>query len=200
MTIVHKDITTDSIKVEIQRDIKTGDGGNDFDVNSEINNVIYSYTDEETPEKHTNTYGYVAVDFSKTDGGIIERSRWGDGTFMWHQHGMAIIWTIICDVLIFIGKYLKKYKRWFDIHAWSFLVLGICSWILTQSAPETDRRRLLTIRDLAEGEINVMESWAKPGLHESSATIGNLLTVVLIFQGLVLRFVIALDKRYKFLP
>jgi hypothetical protein len=182
LTVVHKEITADSIKVELKRKIKTGDTGKDFDINDTVNNIIYSYTDSDAPEKHTSSYGFVPVDFSKVDGGSIERSKWGDGTFMVHQHGMTIIWTIVCDVLIFIGKFLKKYKRWFDVHAWCFLILVVTSAILALNAPhfDEDRRRILMIRDLAEGEINVIESWASSEWHERGALLGHFCAYILI--------------------
>ena len=107
---------------------------------------------------------------------------------------MTLIWTIVCDVLIFVGKYLKKFNRWFDVHAWVFLALGICSAIFTSMAPDyevggDDRRlRMLALTDLSDNERILLESWGNSGLHETTGGLGNIITYILIIQGLFLRF------------
>lgn len=197
-TLEHKEATTDSLKVQIRRKKITGETASDLDVDLNVNKIIYSYTSNDVPEQHSTKYGVVQVDFSDATGGSFARSKWGDGSFMVHEHGMTIIWTIVCDVLIFVGKYLKKYKRWFDIHAWTFFALGICSAIFTTMAPHDRRRRMLMPRDLAEGEVQVIEFWAKGDLHKTTGGAGNIITFILIAQGLLLRFMIALENRYFF--
>ena len=199
ITIEHKEATATSLKVQFRRKKVTGDTANDRDITNLVNNIIYSYTDADIPAKHTSKYGFTAVDFSMGDGGAItiKRSKWGDGTFMAHQHGLIIIWTVVCDILILIGKYLKKFKWWFDIHGWIFVALGITSGILTSQAPDF-KPRILEWRDLAEGEVNYIESWAKKDLHKRTGGITNVITYIMIIQGILMRFVIALDNRKFF--
>ena len=125
---------------------------------------------------------------------MIPRSKWGDGTFMIHEHGMVIIWTILCDSLIFVGKYLKKYKRWFDIHAWIFLTLGLLSLFFTQYAPK-NIKKLIAMADLSPYEVDFIEGWAKKKLHKNMGGLGNLITLSMIVQGVLMRFMIALEKK-----
>ena len=204
ITVEHKEATPTSLKVQIRRPKSTGDS-NDRAITDTTNDILYSYTSNDTPEVHSSNYGSVNVDLSKSDGGLSSvattRSKWGNGTFMAHEHGMTLNWTIICDILIVVGKYLKKFNRWFDVHAWTFFALGITTAILTANAPKGGKGgdRMLGYRDLADGEINVLTGWAKKDLHETTGMIGNIITYVMIVQGLIIRFVIALDKRKKHL-
>jgi hypothetical protein len=109
------------------------------------------------------------------------------------------MWTIGCDVLIVVGKYLKKFNRWFDVHAWIFMAIGITSGLLSISSGKKKDYRVLQDGDLSSGEKLVLTSWAKKETHNTLGQIANILTYVLIIQGLVLRFMIAVQKRYKHL-
>ena len=101
-----------------------------------------------------------------------------------------------------MGKHLKKKNRYFDIHAWSFLALGILSVILVNFAPEDDHHhkkhsaesRILALRDLADGEITVISSWAKGSLHKLTGKAANIITLLMILQGMFMRFMIVSRK------
>ena len=133
--LIASQITPNSFKVEVTRPMEDKDK---FDMKFVygVNYIIYSFTDNNMGEKHKMYHGVVPVDFTKKDGGSLtyKQSPFGDG-FMPHQHGMIIIWTILADLLILVGKFMKTGGRGFDIHAWSFLILICLSIYLASLAP-----------------------------------------------------------------
>lgn len=78
------------------------------------------------------------------------------------------------------------------------MALGIASGLLSISSGKKKDYRILQ-DDLSSGEKLVLTSWAKQETHNTLGRISNILTYVLIIQGLVLRFMIALEKRYSHL-
>lgn len=127
--------------MQFRRPKKSSDPEKSYRVADTVNSMIYAYTDSDSPQKHKDHFGSFTVDLSKGEDGqtkTANKSSYGDGSFMLHQHGMPIIWTLVCDSLIVVGKHLKKKNRYFDIHAWSFFLLGIISVILVNFAPEDD--------------------------------------------------------------
>lgn len=105
----------------------------DFAIREGLNDILYSYTDSDVPEKHKDKFGWLQVDFNSDKAGGKDRSSLGDGSFMPHEHGLLLIWTVGCDLLILLVRNMKRF-RWFDIHAWTFMALGIASGILTKQA------------------------------------------------------------------
>ena len=95
LILEHKEATPNSLKVQFRRPKKIVDGGdNNFTVSDTINDMIYAFTESDYPQKHKDDFGSFVLDFSK--GGDIDtpasrRSKFGDGTFMLHQHGMPIV-------------------------------------------------------------------------------------------------------------
>lgn len=154
--------------------------------------MIYAYTDSGSPQKHKDHFGSFLVDLSKGEEDQIltaQNSKFGDGSFMFHQHGMPILWTLICDRLIVVGKHLKKKNRYFDIHAWSFFVLGIVSVILVNFAPDdhhhdhknkVQKSSMIGLRTLTESEIMVISSWAKGSVHKFTGKASNIITLLMI--------------------
>jgi hypothetical protein len=69
--------------------------------------------------------------------------KWG-GEWDWHKHGQAILWTIVCDTLIIVGRHMKKQNKYFDIHAWGFFLLAVASIINVRVfSPLRGSRRML---------------------------------------------------------
>lgn len=203
--LVKKEATANSLKVELTREL-TGSGLRE--ITKTQNDFIWSKTQNDVPEEHKATAdrGVTRVDMSDDSGGnlTIEKNPWGDGSFMIHEHGHLLLWTIIADTLIIIGKYFKGFNRYFDIHTWTFFVLTFVNLLFSYQAPDDRRRR----RILTEGSIYgsmrlshkerlLAEALADDDLHETFASLTILMTFVITISGLILRFAIALDKRVK---
>lgn len=210
--VVHKVATPTSLKVEILRDLNPGNGLKTI-IDGE-NAFIWSMTSSDVAVQHqtSSDRNKLAIDLKDKTGGNIKLkvNPWGDGTFMIHQHGHLILWTLIADTLIIIGKYWKSFNRWFDVHAWSFLAVAILNLIFSYQAPDDDHRRILQEkRDLGvfipvnshftERERILAQSLADGELHETFAGGCIIFTYAIVVSGLILRFVIALEKRVKWL-
>lgn len=188
------------LRVQIRRPVKSFNS-DDFAIREDFNDVIYSYTESDFPEKHKEKFGWVKIDFKAGSGGGADRSSLGDGSFMPHEHGLALIWTVVCDSLILIVRNLKRF-RWFEIHAWTFFALGIASGILTRQAKTfklvQQNQRVLQHRDLTSEEASFVLAWANKDLHGTVGQIANILVYIMMAQGILMRFMIAISKRKSF--
>ena len=116
---------------------------------------------------------------------------------------MIIIWTIICDLLIVLGKNLKFLTRYFDAHSFSFLVLIILSYsfILAGPGKPSDDRRILEeiIRrnNVSHGERILASALADRDIHTLGSLALNVSIFFLLVFGSILRFAIALATRFK---
>lgn len=52
--------------------------------------------------------------------------------FLWHQHGLLIIWTILADIMIIGVRYAKTKPNYFIIHAWIFTLIFILTFVLVK--------------------------------------------------------------------
>lgn len=175
--IVEKSLNSSGFKVEIKRSaIATEKIDRTYSLIK--TNVIYSYTDREIMEEHSGRgsgYGTKIVDFATgevTNDGL----RWGDGTYMTHQHTQLLLWTVVVDIFIPVGRYLRRYNRFFDGHSWPLLAVLVLS---------------LIFRDVKKTDGS-LESFKDA--HEAMATILIFLSAMIILNGIVLRVVIEFDK------
>lgn len=133
----------------------------------------------------------------------ILSTAFGDGQFMLHEHGHLILWTVVADTLIVVGKYWKSFSRWFDVHTWAFVLVLILNQICVNAAPKSEEHeeRILEIYSnapqLSKNERILASALESVELHKVTAALTILPFVIITLTGLVLRFAIALDKRYK---
>ncbi len=192
--------SADGFTVEFERPLTTGDS-NDKVISAKVTPIIYSYTDNEQVEEHKGTgsaYGVINVDLNSLDGGNI-KSSWYGGKFLLHQHYLIIMWTIVVDIFTIIGKYTKFFTRYFEIHSWSLLMLGVASIIIAisgASGEDESDRRILT--QSSSNERLLASSLADDDLHGLVGFLTNLSTIALIVTGIIMRFGIALGTKYKF--
>ena len=123
-----------------------------------------------------------------------------------HEHGAIIVWTLVADTLIVCGKYMKTFRRSWDVHAWGFVVVTIFTMFIDEFAPQEQgeerrvlRRMLKFKKQMSENERMLMISFANADFHITLGFWIMYLTIFMVFEGLVLRFAIACQGRYKFL-
>jgi hypothetical protein len=129
-TVVDKSLTSNGFKVELTRSAQASEGG-DKSYSMSVQSVIYSHTPSPYIENHSGPgvdgiFGTVNVDFEK---GILVKGPLGNKYFK-HEHTQALLWTIGIDILIFIGRFMHKYNRFFDAHSWPSLAILIASIVL----------------------------------------------------------------------
>ena len=210
ITVVCSTATPTSFKVEFTRPMIVS-GNEDKTLVNGVNDILWSFTDSDSPQQHTGSfgdkYGTMKIDFSKANGEseltIAPEGNdwWGDG-FMLHEHLLLILWTIVADALIIVGKYMKFFSRWFDVHAWALLAMFILNRIAVFNHPDgegDDRRVLVSMYShqftQAKNERILVEALADGDLHGNFAAISGPSFIFLVLGGLLLRFAIALEKR-----
>lgn len=205
--VTDKQATPTSFKVEILRDLITGDP-NDSIIYQAENKFIWSVTSNDTPEMHgtASERGVIMINLNTGTVGGPPQGLWGDGTFMIHGHGHLLLWTVFADSLIIIGKYWKGLNRYFDIHAVTFFFLVILNVFLSKFPPIVPKivyaRRALVGYDqdiaFSHRERILAHSVANVDSHRFHAEISMFLTYVITVNGIFLRFAITLGQRYKF--
>lgn len=204
--IVDKEATPNSFKVEILRDLDTGDS-DDVVISRSHNNFIWSVTSNDTPEMHggASERGVIRINLKDGSGGEYRLSKWGDGTYMIHEHGHLLLWTILADSMIIVGKYWKGLNRYFDIHAVTFFIIVVLNIVFAQFAPDLgggeDDRILISYdedRSFSHRERILANALANGDSHEFYANITIILTYLITFNGIILRFAITLGQRYKY--
>jgi hypothetical protein len=176
-TVVDKTVTSSSFKVEIKR-AATATETNDRSYVKGKNNVIYAYTDSPTLTYHSGTgagYGVKVLDLATGSVTIDDSPRMGDGTWMPHEHTQLFLWTIIADLLIPVGRHLRRYNRFFDGHSWPLLIVLILSIIFRKGDGEVKRDMLKA--------------------HGALSIVLIVLSGLITFNGLFLRFLIEFDKK-----
>ena len=170
LTIINQSATANSFTIEFSRPLTSTDSNKDKTLTPDsITEFIWSYTSKDTVEQHSgDTRGTTKIDLSIFDGGNIQKDWWGDGGFLIHEHGLIILWAIVCDLLIILGKNLKFLTRYFDAHSFAFLALAIIHWIFV-FVPRRDRRRLLEetfeYNNTSHGERILASSFADVDTH-----------------------------------
>ena len=105
-TIVDSTISTDGFKVEVIR-TAAAQGSHEKTYSPSYLSIIYAYTDSPIVAIHSHSsssdFGTKVINFA-TGQTKSEWTIWGDGTFMKHQHTQLLIWSVICDLLIFAGR------------------------------------------------------------------------------------------------
>ena len=203
LTIISQTATADSFTIEFSRPLTAPESGKDKTIVADsITTFIWSYTDNDAITEHAgNERGTLKIDLSAPDGGNLVKDWWGDSLFLPHQHGLIIIWTILCDLLIIVGKNLKFINRYFDVHSFCFIILAIASWILVGMEPDDRRRRLLEetieFNNVSHGERILASALADDDLHETFSTLLTIALIFLLIFGSILRMAIALC--YKFI-
>ena len=203
LTIINQSATTDSFTIEFSRPFTAPESGKDKTIVADsITEFIWSYTDDDSIAEHAgDERGTLKIDLSAPDGGNLKKDWWGNSLFLSHQHGLILVWTILCDLLIIVGKNLKFLTRYFDVHTFCFIILAITSWILVGVEPDHRRRRLLEetieFNNVSPGERILASALADQGLHETCSTFLTIALIFLLIFGTILRFAIALC--YKFI-
>ena len=173
-TIVDSQVTAKSMKVEVTRAAKTSDA-NDLEFTQSKNTVIYAYNDLSTLSDHNGGgvyFGTENLDFATGETGATGLVL-GDGSWMSHEHTQVFLWVIVADILIPVGRYLRRYTRFFDYHSWPLLAVLILSAVF---------------RNGASGDGPAKNS------HKAYATVLIFLSIMIGFNGVVLRGVIEFDK------
>lgn len=93
---------------------------------------------------------------------------------MKHQHTQLFLWTIVVDIFIPVGRYLRKYTRFFDGHSMPLTVVLILS---------------LVFRDNEGGSKKSLKD-----AHEALSIVLIVLTALIGANGIVLRLIIEFDK------
>ena len=177
-TVVDKSLTSNGFKVELTRSAQASEGG-DKSYSKSVQSVIYSHTPSPYIENHSGPgvdgiFGTVNVDFEK---GILIKGPLGNKYFK-HEHTQALLWTIGIDILIFIGRFMQKYNRFFDAHSWPSLAILIASIVL---------------RDHGEG--GATDKVGLKGFHEALSIVLIVFSALILLNGLGLRFILEFDKK-----
>ena len=137
--------------------------------------MIYAYNDRPTLSDHSGEevhYGTSKLNFvtgeSTTNGLVI-----GDGTWMIHEDTQVFLWVIVADLLIPVGRYLRRYNRFFDYHSWPLLVVLILSVVFRGGG---------------------QDSGSSKGTYEAFALVLIVLSILIGVNEIVLRSIIEFDK------
>lgn len=101
----------------------------------------------------------------------------GDRYFK-HEHTQVLLWTVGIDILVFMGRFMKGYNRYFDAHSWPSLAILIAS---------------LIFRDRGRNDPISGTGVAKD-FHNALAVVLVVLTILIIFNGIMVRAVIEFIK------
>lgn len=208
-TVVAKEATPDSFKVEIMRELSTG-GPGDLPIVNGQTKFAFAMNDNDKPGKHKGDGNYGVINIDLKTGKIAKFTPWGNGKFMWHQHGQLLMWTLGADSLILLVKYGKKMNNYFEVHGWIFLLIVIVNLFNTnfiKLGSDDDSRRLLSEKinfvnrqyTSSHRERILLESIGNKELHKTIATVSIYLSLLVTIGGIFVRFAIALSRRVGFI-
>lgn len=199
-TVIAKESSANHLKVEIQRDLNTGDPS-DLNINEGETNFVFAMTDNDTPEKHHGKGSYGRILINMNTGESKNSNAFGDGTFMWHRHGQLLLWTIVADSLILFGRFFKKINKHYEIHGWSFLIVILfnlvnAGWI--RLGGDKHQRFLIEEEEVlnfnsrffasSHRERVLAESLASGKAHKILANISIVMTLFITIGGIIMRF------------
>lgn len=171
-SVVDQQISSTGFKVEISRPMKSSDS-NDMEYRASKMSVIYAYNDQPSLSYHNGAgaaYRSFELDFA-SGAANKEQPRLGDGTWMTHQHTQILLWVIIADILIPVGRYLRRYTRFFDGHSMPLLCVLILSIIF-------------------RGPVG----GAGKGVHSGFSIALIVLSAMIAVNGILIRGIIEFDK------
>lgn len=176
---VDKTSSSGGFKVELKRTVIASEAS-DKTFSTGKNDIIYSYSDTPTVSDHSAAgavKGVKVVDFAT--GAVSAKSKWGNGSWMKHEHTEFLLWTVIVDFFILTGRYLKKYYRYFEGHSWALLAVLIISIIARdREGPEEEDEGVEKPDDV------------KVTFHKSLAVILLILSILIFINGTAVRIVI----------
>ena len=177
-TVVEKTLNSSGYKIELRRSAKTTDS-NDKEYTASRIPIIYAYSDSATADDHSGRgsgFGTKYFDFGTGAVTTYSTLRLGDGTYMKHEHTQLLLWTVGTDILIPVGRYFRKYNRYFDGHSWPFLAILIASIVLRGNKSNTHKGQSIT------------------EAHEVMSVLVIILSALIALNGLILRGVMEFIK------
>lgn len=181
-TLMDSEIKLSGFRVQLFRTIQAPNSqSKTFGRN--VNSLVYAHTDSPSVVQHTPSqpgmaYGVKRVNFQNGDISSPLLS-WGDGTYMRHEHSQLILWSIVCDGLILVGRNLKRYNRSSDVHGWAFIAVLLLSFLLRHNK-------------------NAASSSPSPAtLHRTNATFVLILSGLILLNGCGLKIVMEFWRGLK---